>query len=413
MLFFLNIFLFISCLLAFLAAAILLWVNKDQQHSNRLLAMVLLILALTNLNGVCLYNAWFLHFPYLHKFILPFTLLITPLAWLYIRSVLRGELKSSKNDWLILIPSIACIIDLMPYYTMPLAEKRVYLEEFFANPYLQARFSEGILSPYVFTFLRVVWSAVFIVFNFKIIGQFRKKDSKHVSLQNNALIQWLKLFNWLLAILLASSLVNAIIAPVFKTNMFLVDLASGITVIIICLKLFTQPRLLYGVFQPIVSFESSSQVTEEEKWDQTGIANEGIFTLEASGGNILEKLDNQFVLSQADSIRYKKIIETFFERNVPFLQKDYTLDKLVMDTNLPRHAISAFVNREYGMGFREFLNRYRVNYFKENIHNPKWENLTLEAISAECGYTNRSTFIANFKQITGQTPSDYIRNLSK
>jgi hypothetical protein len=65
------IFLLVSFLLAFLAAAILIWVNKDQQHSNRFLGMLLIILALTNLNDVFLYKAWFLQFPYLHKLILP------------------------------------------------------------------------------------------------------------------------------------------------------------------------------------------------------------------------------------------------------------------------------------------------------------------------------------------------------
>lgn len=74
--------------------------------------------------------------------------------------------------------------------------------------------------------------------------------------------------------------------------------------------------------------------------------------------------------------------------------------------------LSAFINREYGIGFREFLNRYRVDYFKENLDNPDWKNLTLEAIAAEYGFNIRSTFIANFKKITGTTPSEYIKAAS-
>ena len=60
-------------------------------------------------------------------------------------------------------------------------------------------------------------------------------------------------------------------------------------------------------------------------------------------------------------------------------------------------------------GFREFLNRYRVDYFKENLEKPGWKNLTLEAIAAECGFNSRITFISNFKKITGTTPSEYIK----
>ena len=254
---------------------------------------------------------------------------------------------------------------------------------------------------------------MFITLNFRLIRQFRHGSSKTRSTQNKALIQWLALFNWLLTILLASSFVNAIISPLFKTNMFFVDLMSGITVIIICLKLFTKPSLLYGVYQPIASYDTITEVplsipSQEDQRQENPLTAEKKET-----SFVVEKSDPQIVISQADCIRYKKIIEAFFETETPFLQKDYTLEKLVSEINLPRHVISAFVNREYGMGFREFLNRYRVNYFIDNRDNPDWKNLTLEAIAAECGYSTRSTFIANFKQITGQTPSEYIKNASK
>lgn len=257
--FFAIIFQSLSSLLAFLAAAILRWVNKEHLHSNRLLAMVLLIFGIVNLNSVLVYDAWFLYVPYLHKLVLPLTLLVIPTSWLYIKSVLRGELKSSKTDWLILIPSLICLIDLLPYYTMPLAEKKTYLEAFFKNPYMQGRFSEGVLPPYVFAFIRVVWAALFITLNFKLLRKFKIEESKSVLLNNDALIKWLSLFNWLLTGVVLAALLNAFIAPFFKTNVVYLDLAAGISVLIICLRLFTQPRLLYGIFQPLYGFESANE----------------------------------------------------------------------------------------------------------------------------------------------------------
>jgi AraC-like DNA-binding protein len=110
------------------------------------------------------------------------------------------------------------------------------------------------------------------------------------------------------------------------------------------------------------------------------------------------------IISESDLIQYKKRVELFFKERQPFLNPLYSLELLVIDTNIARNKLSAFINREYGMGFRNFLNGYRVNYFIEHIHNPHWKNLTLQAISAECGFTARSTFIKSFKRFTGQTP---------
>jgi len=411
--FFSTIFQSVSALLAFMAAAILLWINKEQLHSNRLLAIALLVLALSNLNAVFLYTTWFLKVPRMHKFNLPFSLLLAPTAWLYIKSVLRGEQKSSKKDWLIVIPSVLFLIDLLPYYTMPIAAKKAYLVEFFKNPYMQASFSEGILPPYVFGFLRVLWSSIFIALNFKLIRQFKKMEPKPVVFNNVDLINWLSLFNWLLTGLLLAVLINAIVAPIFKTNVAFADSAAAICVFTICLRLFSKPRLLYGMFQPVNGYLIKEEYSQPKTSQSNIEKEEALATFKVEYNGISEKPDSDTIFSKDEYIRYKKTVETFFKKESPFLQTDYSLEKMVKDTNIPRHSLSAFINREYGMSFREFINQYRVNYFIDNRNDPKWTNLTLEAISKECGYGTRSTFITNFKQITGQTPSDYLKEVRK
>ena len=82
---------------------------------------------------------------------------------------------------------------------------------------------------------------------------------------------------------------------------------------------------------------------------------------------------------------------------------------MAADVEIPRYLLSAFINREYGMGFREFLNRYRVQYFLDNLHTPSWSNLTLEAIAWQCGFNSRSTFINHSKKMTGKTPSEFMK----
>jgi AraC-like DNA-binding protein len=405
------IFGFISFLLAFLAAIILLFVNKELRHSNRILAFMLFFFSLLNLNGVVLYSQWMLKIPWFYKVSAPFSLLITPAAYLYVRSILQGELKFRKYDWLLLLPTVLFAIDLMPFYFMAIEEKKILVIGYLKNKSLQAQFSEGVLPPYVFSFFRLSWLAVFIILNFRLIARFKKQATKQILIYNKELLRWLHLLNGLMISIIIVALVAAIIAPIKKTNLSLSDLGLGIIVMMICVQLFIRPKLLYGVFQPIFAipvYESIASVNKEK----TGLV---AFESSSSLADILlpgleiGKPVPELTISQSDSYRHKKTIESFFENQKPFLQTDYSLERLVADINIHRYALSAFINREYGMGFREFLNRYRVNYFKDNVDNHKWKNLTLEAIAEQCGFNSRSTFIKNFKEITGQTPSEYIK----
>lgn len=399
----------ISFLLALLAAVILLFVNKELRHSNRMLALVLMMLALTSLNSAFLDSRLFLEFPRLHKLALPFSLLIAPFAYLYLRSILLGELNFRKYDWLLLLPAALYTINLIPYYTMPFAEKQAHLIEFYKDKSLQGLFNEGIFSAHVFPFLRVAWSILFFIINIRIITRFKKLTAKQVLIDNKELLRWLTIFNGLLIGLIGVSLVNSILVLLIKTNLLLSDLALGTSVMVICMALFIRPKLLYGVFQPVSVITGTDTVERKKPGSMDPVIPEKLPDEIISNVNEILESDTELGISHSDSYRYKKILETLFQEEKPFLQTGYSLEQLVADTNIPRYTLSAFINREYGMGFREFLNRYRVDYFKANLNNTDWKNFTLEAIAEQCGFNSRSSFIKNFKEITGQTPSEYIK----
>jgi len=405
------LFEFISFLLAMLAAFILFFVNKEQQHTNRILAAVLLMLALNTINAVALYSGWFLYVPRLHKIATPFSLLIYPFAYLYVRSVLLGELRFRKNDWWLLIPAVLYAINLVPYYLMPLEEKKALVTAIYKNSALISRFSEGIFPAYVFSFVRFGWCVLFIILNLRLLSRFKKQQTKQVVAENKELIRWLYIFNSLLTALVTAGLIVAVMAAIKKTNYIILDFTLGISSMIMCIQLFLRPKLLYGVFQ---SLREIGGVNNIEQLINKEPGEEPFYNILTAGGkqaaNDTDKPSEiELTISRADSYRFKKTVETLFLQQTPFLQIDYSLEQLVKDTGIPRYILSSFINREYGMGFREFLNRYRMNFFIDNLNNPKWKNLTLEAIAEQCGFQSRNTFTKNFKEFTGQTPSEYIK----
>jgi AraC-like DNA-binding protein len=392
----LSIFGIISFLLALLASLILFFFNKEQTFSNRLLAVVLFFLGAQMFIIFIVYSGLIIKIPHIYRVFGPSAFLILPLSYLYVRSILKSETNIQKYDWFILIPSILYTIYLIPVYALSTENKVALVTKFVTNPRLQAQFSDGFVPPYAFSFIRSAWSAIFVFLQFRLIKKFQKEVTYQFLEVNRDLIQWLTLFTRLLLFLILVVIVCNVLAPVLEISSILTEVALQLTVCITVVKLFMQPKLLYGLHIPSGKFNLN--VIDNNRFkDESVIFNNSV-------------KNSVFLKTVQTNLMYKEKIDAHFKENVPFLNPDYSLNDLVDEIKVPRHLLSSFINQEYGLGFRKFLNRKRVEYVMENFNKPEWQNLTLEAIGNESGFRNRSTFIINFKGVTGENPSEYFKS---
>lgn len=100
----------------------------------------------------------------------------------------------------------------------------------------------------------------------------------------------------------------------------------------------------------------------------------------------------------------------FMESKQPFLQIGYSIRSLASELNVPSYQLSAFLNRQLGVNFNDYLNRFRVRYSQELIREGLAQSLNLKGLSKKCGFNNRNSFTTAFKKFTGHTPSDYVKN---
>ena len=63
-----------------------------------------------------------------------------------------------------------------------------------------------------------------------------------------------------------------------------------------------------------------------------------------------------------------------------------------------------------GKNFYYLINEYRVGEVKKRLKNPKYKNLTILAIAYDSGFNSKSAFNTIFKDMTGLTPSQYLKN---
>ncbi len=145
----------VSFLLAFLAGSILLLINKDRSHSNRLLAYIIFILGFQNLMNIFIISKLIFTVPWLLRFFAPFTFLIGPFLYIYIRSIFNDEFKFRKNDWLLFIPALLVLINFIPFYLLSNAEKNQYLELNFFNKDSGQDSGKGFIPCILYNIIRI------------------------------------------------------------------------------------------------------------------------------------------------------------------------------------------------------------------------------------------------------------------
>jgi YesN/AraC family two-component response regulator len=118
-------------------------------------------------------------------------------------------------------------------------------------------------------------------------------------------------------------------------------------------------------------------------------------------------------LSDDKLTHFDATINKFLTEKKPFLRQKYSLKDLSVDVDISANYLSAFINRYHKVNYNDFINSYRVSQSKEMIINGEWKQKTLEGIASEAGFNNRNTFTAAFKKETGQSPSEYLKEVKK
>ncbi len=123
------------------------------------------------------------------------------------------------------------------------------------------------------------------------------------------------------------------------------------------------------------------------------------------------KTDYTYTLTPAQIENIKDHLFRFMESNKPFLKFGYGIRDLANDIQIPSYQLSAYLNREVGMNFNDFLNQFRVRYCEDLMLSGVVGQLNLKGLALKCGFNNRNTLTTAFKKFTGFTPSMYTRNV--
>ncbi len=107
---------------------------------------------------------------------------------------------------------------------------------------------------------------------------------------------------------------------------------------------------------------------------------------------------------------FERINELFINESI-FHNPDLKVQDLANELGVTNHNVSQVLNEIAGKSFYDFVNDYRLNYFKEQLADPQKRRFTILALGMESGFNSKASINRVFKQQLGITPRQYQQQI--
>ncbi len=103
-------------------------------------------------------------------------------------------------------------------------------------------------------------------------------------------------------------------------------------------------------------------------------------------------------------------IDTLMREERLFFKNDLSVNDIAERLGERPRVVSAVISASREMNFKSYINVFRVQEAKRLLDEDQHNSRTIDAIAAEAGFANRSSFYRVFKKVEGISPSDYRFN---
>jgi AraC-like DNA-binding protein len=114
-------------------------------------------------------------------------------------------------------------------------------------------------------------------------------------------------------------------------------------------------------------------------------------------------------LTAADIEASRQRIGQHMAQAKPYLNPTLTLTNLADQLGIHANHLSQVLNEGFGENFYRFVNRHRIDESKRLLLDPAFAHYSISGIAEEAGFNAKSTFNKAFREMTGQSPSDFVK----
>ena len=118
-------------------------------------------------------------------------------------------------------------------------------------------------------------------------------------------------------------------------------------------------------------------------------------------------------LNPVEIEQFMEALQNSMENEIVFLNPSLSLKMLADILQIHPNKLSWLINEQYNKNFNEYVNQFRLDYFKEIALKPENSHITLLGLAFESGFNSKTVFNTYFKKIEGTTPGNWLKQAKK
>lgn len=370
-------------IIAFLFAAVIILfkVEKLYDRPKFYLKIVFILVMIVLINDFLIYN-----FKEIALNLLPISyfiyFLIYPLVYIYSRDlVFHGELEKQISIWKILVFPIVILICLsFIYYPLSVESKSYFLSFHISqteHDFAPLKIFQLIIIPAYYG-----QTAVYLYLMYRLVKIIKRNTQTDV----DSLLAEKFIIYFIVGVIIFEILI-ILLAVVFKGSM--INRIFEITAVLIF--------ILYGAY---ISFNQTIIML------QTKMIKSSLTILDTEETS---EPDKSVLPEESEELKQlKELIEHFIYQSKIYLDPNLTIENFSKKIHVQSRKISNMINRIYKKNFHHFINEYRIQEALKLMHSN--QEIIIEDLYTKVGFNSRSTFNRVFKEIIGNSPSEYLEN---
>ena len=351
-----------------LLTAVLLFTLRKARNirANRILGVLLLLLGASFMSDVLGTNRFFDSYPHLFEYDTPMSLCIGPLLYLYIRYQINPKTRLQPLDLLHLLPVVLYVWLLRDFLFSSTSVK----VEMINNP---------TIPNFLFVqYLKKTQMLLYGLLCYRLLVRHRRVTRELLSNLESRQLQWMQ------HLLLGAGLLFGV--WVISNEIRWAEPALALTLL---------------VFSYWVAFQS---VQQESSFAH--VATETVLPIIQEEPVVRYR---HSTLTKEYLLNVIKKIESHMAERKPYLDGDLTLTSLAGQLEINPNQLSQILNEGLGENFYRLINRYRVAESKQLLLDPAFAHYNILGIAFQAGFSTKSTFNKTFKELTGLSPSEFVK----
>ena len=378
--------------------AIILLSKKGKSEADWILFSWLMVMGVHLVEYYLFSTEKNLAFPYLLGLEAPLPLLHGPLLYLYTEA-LTNQIKPRKYRVLHFLPFLFSYLLFLKFVMLP-AEQKIWVYQNQGKGYETLM---GFMSVII-----ILSGIVYVALSLRLLQKHKRNITEQFSYEEKINLAWLRylIFGigviWILVILGSDPTIY-----------------SAVVVFVVCLGYFGINQV--GIFtqKGPMNFSEVSQKEVVEKVHEVVAQH-----VEPSSEDNSPPTESELLVSDFRKSKYSKsslspeaakeihsVLTEAMVNNKLYTNPELTLAELAQALNVHPNNLSQVINTFEGKTFFDYINQKRIEEFKRIVSLPENQKFTLLGLAHDCGFNSKTSFNRNFKNATGLSPSEYLKDV--